>query len=132
MSARASGKILRRWAEQTVLYDEPPISAPAALALLVRKYLIADKTIYKNNRMARRRKQWMKEQLKTPDSKGGLTCAICGKKGLQPFVKDKNKIATLDHIIELKENGACYDPNNFQVACIRCNTHRSATSTKQA
>jgi 5-methylcytosine-specific restriction endonuclease McrA len=130
MSIRAAGKQTLRWAKQTVLTDDPPTTAAAAMVLLSRKLFLQDRTVFTESRMLRFRTRWMKEQMKTPDEKGGLTCAICGRKGLNPFTKDKNKLATLDHIVELKANGAAFDTSNFQIACYRCNGQKSATPAK--
>lgn len=66
----------------------------------------------------------MKEQMKQIDPKGGLTCAICGKQGLKPHTADEKIRATLDHIVQLKDDGAWNNPTNFRVACFRCNTRR--------
>ncbi len=124
MSIRALSQQQKRTVQQTVLIPDPPSDSYAALVLLSRQYFSQDKTIYNNSRMQRVRRRWMKEQMLSPDSKGGLTCAICGREGLQPFTDDRNKVATLDHIVELKNNGSWNDPTNFQVACFQCNCHR--------
>ena len=131
MSVRAEGKLSVRWVKQTVLADDPPVCSAAAMVLLARKYFLLDRGVYTEKRMTVVRNRWMKEQMKTPDKKGGLTCALCGRRGLLPFTKDKNKLATLDHIVELKENGSWHDPSNFQVACYLCNGRRSATPAKR-
>ena len=124
MGLRAISEACRQRATQPVLYSDPPISSPAALVLLNKQLFSKDRTIYRNNKMSRLRDRWMKLQLKKPDAKGGLTCAICGKLGLNPFTSDKNMLATLDHIIPLNQNGVWNDTNNFQVACFHCNCNR--------
>lgn len=128
MIGRASGSFMRRWCKQTVLITDPPVDSPAAMVLLSRFYSSLDPTIFRESRMSRLRTRWMHEQMKTPDSKGGLTCAICGRKGLNPFTKNKHKLATLDHIHELKRGGAWYDTANFRVACSQCNNARNFTT----
>jgi 5-methylcytosine-specific restriction endonuclease McrA len=125
MSVRANGRKYKQWLVQVVNISDPPITSPAAIVLLSKMYFQLDKSIYSETRMTRIRNKWMKKMLKTPDEKGGLTCAICGRKGLLPHITDKNKLATVDHIIELKCGGPWADPDNFQVACYPCNTHRN-------
>jgi len=105
--------------------QDPPLTSLAALILLHKDYFRADKTIYNESRMTKIRRRWMKALMKTPDEKGGLTCAICGKKGLQPKTFHKKNLATVDHIVELKDNGDWANPNNFRVACYHCNTQRN-------
>lgn len=121
---RAQGKAARKWRDQHVCTLDPHGTSAAALALLTRHYFILDKSIYSERRMQRVRDRWMKEQMKTPDSKGGLTCVLCGRKGLNPFTNNTNKLATLDHIIELKHGGSWNDSTNFRVACYQCNQMR--------
>lgn len=125
MKVRSASRATRLWAKQTVNIQDPSPKSAAALVLLTKKYIALDKTIYSDARMAVVRKRWMKEQMKTPDSLGGLTCAICGKKGLNPNTKSRKTLATLDHIIELKDGGSWRDPSNFRIACYRCNCHRN-------
>jgi 5-methylcytosine-specific restriction endonuclease McrA len=103
------------------------------MVLLVRKYFLLDRTIFSERRMLKIRTRWMKEQVKNSRCcfhTSKLRCKICGRSGLDPFTKDKNKLATLDHIVELSKGGSWDDPNNFQVACYRCNARRSATPRK--
>lgn len=133
MNVRAAGRLSKRWAQQTVLCDDPPTSSPAAMVLLVRKYFLLDRTIFSERRMLKIRTRWMKAQVKNSRivyHTGKLRCKICGRGGLDPFTTDKNKLATLDHIVELSKGGSWSDPNNFQVACYRCNGRRSATPKK--
>lgn len=125
MMIRSAGKQARQWVVQAVHITEPPITSPAALALLAKQYFLADKSIYTETRMSRIRKRWMKNLMKTPDSQGGLTCVLCETKGLDPYTEDIDNQATLDHIIELKCGGAWNDPTNFQVMCYRCNNHKN-------
>lgn len=125
MTVRANGRKYRQWLIQVVHISDPPVNSPAALVLLAKMYFKLDKSIYSESRMTRIRKKWMKKQMKTPDEKGGLTCVLCGKKGLLPDTNNKNNLATVDHIIELKCNGPWADPTNFQVACYHCNTNRN-------
>lgn len=62
---------------------------------------------------------------------GGLTCAVCGKKGLNPYAKHgHSNQATLDHVVELNRGGKWNDPANFQVACYKCNSNKNATPKK--
>ena len=119
-----------KWTIQAVHISEPDISSPAALSLLTRIYYSLDKTIYSNFRMKRIRDRWMKLQMQTPDEKGGLTCAICGRKGLKPFRVRKHKVATLDHIVPIVEGGSWKDPQNFQIACNRCNNDKDTLRQK--
>lgn len=124
---RAQGRASRHWVAQVVHITEPPVNSAAHLVLLTKHYFSQDKTIYVEYKMSRIRKRWMKEQLLHPDEAGGLTCAICGKQGLQPFGNppdDKTNMATLDHIIPIFAGGSWNDPTNFQVACYSCNNNR--------
>ena len=122
---RAQGKAYDHWNKQAVFIADPPASAPAALVLLAQSLRILDKSIYTHARMLRLRYRWMRERMKTPDVEGGLTCAMCGKTGLNPFTQDLEKLATLDHIRDIREGGIWNHPNNFQVACWQCNQSKS-------
>ena len=122
---RSEGRASKQWASQTVCVIDPPLTSPAALVLLAKKYFSLDRSIYSEIRMTKIRRKWMKLQMKTPDSKGGLTCTLCGRKGLKPSSVDKNKLATLDHVIPIGIGGDWRDPNNFQVACYHCNVHKT-------
>lgn len=124
MNVRAAGRASKRWTKQTVTVANPHIQSPAHLVLLARHYLSLDRSIYTEFRMNKVRNRWMKEQMKQIDPKGGLTCAICGKQGLKPHTADEKIRATLDHIVQLKDDGAWNNPTNFRVACFRCNTRR--------
>jgi len=123
---RSQGKKSKSWVVQVVHVEEPHIRSAAALVLLAKKYFVLDKSIYTERRMHRLRNKWMRLQLKTNrDEAGGLTCNICGRKGLNPFTKYEKQLAVLDHIVEIGRNGSWYDPNNFQVACYCCNDRKN-------
>jgi 5-methylcytosine-specific restriction endonuclease McrA len=111
---------------QVVHVAEPDITSAASLALLAKHYCSLDKSIYTEYRMYKIRRRWMNLQMQTPDEEGGLTCAICGRKGLNPWAKDVNMRAVLDHIQEIALNGPWNDPANFQVTCDRCNNQKDA------
>lgn len=132
MSVRADGRNkLKRWRYHKVHVADPVISSLASLALLCRSYLALDKTIYTEHRMSAVRKKWLKNQMKTPDEKGGLTCSICGRQGLKPNSNVRRDLATIDHIIELQDGGDWKDPINFRVACWPCNSGRNNIRQKQ-
>ena len=130
---RSEGRARHSWIVQVVHVAEPDITSAAQLALLAKHYFSLDRSIYTDWRMAHVRRKWMKQQLKTPDELGGLTCAICGRKGLFPFkvpnVPDKYR-ATLDHIVDIGQGGAWNDPANFQVACSQCNNTKNSKMQK--
>ncbi len=73
----------------------------------------------------------MKRKMKTPDELGGLTCAICGRKGLLPRNTTLKNLATLDHITDIELGGSWRDPSNFQVACKDCNHRKNNRKQKQ-
>lgn len=125
MTAIQEHKAIRKWAKQIVFVSEPHIHSAAALVLLSRQYLKLDKTVYTTSRMDKVRRKWIRKLMQTPDEKGGLTCQICGRKGLKPKCKNRRNLATLDHVVELSKGGQWDNPNNFQVACYVCNSHRS-------
>lgn len=121
-----------RWVIQAVHIGDPDITSGASLALLAKKYYTLDRSIYSEWRMTRIRRKWMKKLMKTPDEEGGLTCAICGRKGLKPDERqDRNKQATLDHIHEIGKGGSWNDPINFQVACYPCNSYKNNVQQKK-
>ena len=126
MMTRSQGKQSRSWAIQVVHIQDPPINSAAHLCLLAKKYSSQDKDVYTHSRMHKRRNRWMKRQMKEHlDELGGLTCAICGKKGLQPWTNDVSKRAVLDHKTEIFLGGPWNDPSNFQVLCDRCNGQKN-------
>lgn len=125
MTRSESKGVSERWVVQAVHIGNPDVTSPASLALLAKKLYTLDRTIYSDFRMKRLRDKWMKIQMKTPDEEGGLTCAICGKKGLHPFTKDEKKRATLDHVHDIGLGGNWNDPLNFQVACYECNSRKN-------
>ena len=68
---------------------------------------------------------------------GDLVCAYCGKKHLEiggknpqdlPINNKNPKLATIDHIVPLTENGPKYDEENLCVACKKCNTRKGSKS----
>ena len=123
---RSKGRQSRSWAVQVVHIGEPDITSPAALCLLAKKYVSADKSIYTEFRMHRIRNKWMKSQMRTnADEEGGLTCAHCKRKGLSPWTTDANVRAVLDHRVEITLGGDWRDPDNFQVLCDRCNNQKN-------
>lgn len=123
---RSRGKTTMDWLKQVVNIHNPDVTSAANLVLLSREYFLQDRTIYSNWRMKHIRQRWMKQQMRTNrDSTGGLTCAICGRKGLLPFVSDPNKLATLDHIVSIADGGVWNDTSNFQVSCHKCNVKKS-------
>lgn len=78
------------------------------------------------SRWKRIRRAWMKEQEKIY-GKSNLTCAICGKTKLNPWAGHLNKdvLATCDHIIPFQRAPHLWDdPNNFQIACLKCNSSK--------
>ncbi len=120
------------WVAQVVHISEPPVSSPAALALLAKHYYALDRSIYSELRMTRLRNKWMRLQMKSPDSEGGLICALCGKKGLKyQGATRKGEKATLDHIVEIVSGGDWRDTSNFQVACYACNTNKNTLMQKR-
>lgn len=125
MTAVQECKAIRKWSGQSVFVSDPHIHSAASLVLLVKHYLTLDRTIYTTSRMDKVRRKWIRKLMKTPDELGGLTCQLCGKKGLKPSTNNKHKLATMDHIIELSKGGRWNDPNNFRVACYFCNVGRN-------
>jgi hypothetical protein len=131
MMTRSQGRNLKFWTNQKVAVENPPVTSAAALVLLIKKYLPLDKSIYTDSRMSRLRNSWLKKQMKTPDEEGGLTCAICKRKGLKPHSSNKKKLATLDHIVNILDGGSWNDPSNFQVACVQCNTWKNVEKQRR-
>lgn len=129
---RSQGKTSSiRWVVQVVHVPDPHISSPASLSLLAKRYYSKDKTIYSEWRMNRVRRRWFKNLMKTPDELGGLTCAICGRKGLKHTNYGSPQQATLDHIVDIKYGGPWRDPSNFQVACKCCNEGKNNRQQKR-
>lgn len=127
---RSNSKSYNLWRTQTVNIIEPVISSTASLVLLTRKYFLLDKDIYSKRREKRIRDKWMRKLMKSPEAiSNGLKCNICGREGLYPFTKDKDNLATLDHIISIRLGGRWNDVNNFQVACMKCNHKKDETKS---
>lgn len=139
MMTRSKGRQARYWAIQVCHIQDPPPTSPAQLVMMAKHFVSLDKSIYTEFRMHKIRNKWMKLQMKTPDELGGLTCAHCGRKGLQPFDAPVEDRAVLDHKIEIAAGGDWRDPSNFQVLCDRCNgkkndafqKNRYATTSKR-
>ena len=75
------------------------------------------------------RKKWMVEQEEI-HGKSNLTCSLCGKTNLDPWTTDKNKLATIDHILPCSRYPHLWNvTTNFQVACYRCNNKKGNTVT---
>lgn len=126
MMTRSKGRRSRDWAIQVCHIEDPPPTSAAQLCLLAKHYFAQDKSIYTEFRMHRIRNKWMKQQLREhKDEANGLTCAICQRKGLQPFTDKVEERAVLDHILEICLGGDWRDPNNFQVLCDRCNGQKN-------
>ena len=104
-----------------VHYEPCDAHQPGALVMLNRHYANKDVSCYNWKVWLRIRDRWMKDQ-EVVYGKANLTCAICGKTHLDPFTKDKNKIATIDHVLPVKRMPHLWrEPSNFQVACYHCN-----------
>lgn len=52
---------------------------------------------------------------------GELFCEFCGQRHLDAETTDKDRLATIDHILPLSKGGDRYDEANLAVACYRCN-----------
>lgn len=50
-----------------------------------------------------------------------INCVYCKRKNLEPFTKDRNKMATLDHIMPISKGGKVFDLENLTIACDTCN-----------
>lgn len=126
---RSRGRATRAWITQVVHIENFDIASAGNLVLLSKEYFALDKSIYSDWRMAHIRRKWMKQQMREHmDELGGLTCAICGRKGLKPNADERNdfnNLATLDHIVDIGKGGSWNDPANFQVACRACNAKKS-------
>lgn len=127
MSRADAREFQSKWLAPQVLIQDPPVTSLAALTLLQRKYHSEDKSHMDWLRLMKFRAWRMNQLMKTPDAKGGLTCAKCKKQGLQPWAGNKKKhiVATLDHIIPIVEGGAWNDPNNTQILCYQCANKKS-------
>ena len=132
MMTRSKGKQSRSWAVQVCHIQDPPPTSSAQLVLLAKQYSAQDKSIYTEFRMHRMRNKWMKLQMREHlDEENGLTCAHCGRKGLQPWTDDISKRAVLDHIREIADGGDWRDPDNFQVLCDHCNGQKNDRFQKE-
>lgn len=75
----------------------------------------------------RLRDKWMTQQEEI-HGKVNLTCSICGKTNLDPWTKDMNKIATIDHIIPVKRAPHLWaEQSNFQITCYQCNQKKGCS-----
>lgn len=72
------------------------------------------------------RKKWLNEQAESCGGRENLTCAICGKTGLHVSTPHRNKLATIDHFFPVSKYPELWSlPENFQVACYKCNQKKS-------
>lgn len=107
-----------------ILYEPILPSDPAGLILLNREYQKRDTTRYTDIKMLELRHKWMYEQ-ELIYGKDNLVCVLCGKQHLSPWTRNKNDLATLDHIIPIaRAHHRWNDPTNFQIACRRCNGNK--------
>ena len=105
-----------------VTYEPVYSNDVTGLVTLNREYIKQDSSFFTRHRMHRVRDKWMKKLIKENQP---LTCWICGKINLKPFIDDKNQLATLDHYIPVSVNLSKWnDPNNFKIACHHCNSNR--------
>ncbi len=115
---------------QTVRLFYTPCNAHQAGALHYTNRLYAkedpDRVKPKWLRWLNIRDRWMTQQEELHGDKN-LTCAICGKTGLNPWGKqNKPASATIDHILPVsKFPHLQYVESNFQVACSTCNRKKA-------
>ena len=118
-----ANNIRARYLIHVIHIESPHPCSLASLVMLNKKYYGLDKSIFSKCRMFNIRRKWMNKLV--ADNPNGLTCAICGKSGLSPHANNKDphhrNLATLDHIIAIKDGGSWKDMSNFQVACYPCN-----------
>ncbi len=66
------------------------------------------------------RNNWFSQQINLGHKQ--FNCIICGKTNLNPWTKNKNQLATIDHIKPVSVYPRLWnDPSNFQVTCYNCN-----------
>lgn len=77
------------------------------------------------------RDNWFLEQQKEKNTKL-FSCALCNRRGLDPFTKDKNHLATIDHIKPVSKFPDLWNcSSNFQIACYPCNTKKGNSHQEQ-
>jgi 5-methylcytosine-specific restriction endonuclease McrA len=107
---------------QSVCYEPLDAHQAASLVMLNRSYASKDVSIYNWKIWLKLRDKWMKEQIKLVGGKENLTCAICGRKDLDPWTKNKSCLATIDHIVSVHRAPHLWNvPSNFQLTCRSCN-----------
>jgi 5-methylcytosine-specific restriction endonuclease McrA len=119
-----SSKRVRRHLYKTPRLYYTPWDSHQAGALVYTNRLYAkldpDRAMPKWRRWLTLRDKWITEQERVY-GKDNLTCSICGKTGLKGFTKNRNEMATIDHIKPVSSFPHLWDvPSNFQLACYRC------------
>lgn len=100
----------------------PDIQSPAALVLLVKKLSKKDKTLFNPFRWLAFRKKYLTKLLCIL---GHIECHYCKKDNLLINTKDKDQLATLDHVIPVSKGGALWDHRNLVPACFTCNNKKA-------
>lgn len=114
-------KMLNKKRYGVVLYDEPNIQSPAALALLVKRLTTEDTTVWNSTKWLKFRVEYLHNICKIF---GHIDCHYCPKTHLKIETKDKNKLATIDHVIPLSKGGEMWNLDNLVPACYTCNMRK--------
>ena len=113
---------------QAVCYEPSDAHQAASLVMLNRSCANKDISTYNWKIWLKIRDRWMKDQVNLVGGKENLTCAICGRKDLDPWAKDKGHLATIDHIVSVHRAPYLWnEPSNFQVTCRKCNENKGCS-----
>jgi 5-methylcytosine-specific restriction endonuclease McrA len=64
------------------------------------------------------RNKWMRKYQREHTT---IKCVYCGKEHLDPWAKEEENKATIDHLIPKSKGGKVLDEENFVIACFKCN-----------
>lgn len=95
-----------------VYVEDPHSQSMAALVFLVKKLAVASS------------KQWITFRVEFLSQFETLECHYCGRKNLLIVTDDRERLATVDHVVPKSKGGAEYDPENLVVACVSCNNNK--------
>jgi hypothetical protein len=111
------------------VYVENPHPQSYAAYIKYKKFLFSKTEDFKIKfkKLAFRDKVFRKLQEYLPE----FHCEYCGASKLDPFVKNRNKLATLDHIHPISKDGEIFNLENLTVACYKCNCSKGSKSVDE-
>ena len=122
-SAKLENKMGMAFFDDNVLVDDPDPQSMASLVLLKRGLWNRRGTHWLHKASRKAKRKYMQECFQ----KDRVICYKCKATLTQPSQENQHglNVASVDHIVPVRQNPELFrDPDNFRIACQRCNSSR--------